>query len=301
MSPVVSVQMEREVREYDLAATLDSGQAFRWERGEDGAWRGVIGSRWVCLSMPRPGHVVARTAGDPGRWEWLWRYLAVDDDPEAIRATFPPDPALREAAAAFPGLRVLRQDPWECLASFILSSTKQIVQIRQIVRELCRRFGAPVPVPEGEASAWAFPGPAELAGAGEAALRACRMGFRARYLHAAAVRVAAGGLDLASLPQRPLVEARERLMECPGVGRKIADCVLLFSCGFDAAFPVDVWVLRALREIYFPRRPPRPARLLAFAETHFGPFGGHAQQCLFHYFRTRPSARGHAARGRGRK
>src|SRR5262245_35987208 len=131
-----------EVPHYDLSATLDSGQAFRWQR-VGLAWEGVVGERWVRLS-PIPGGILAATVVDPGDWSWLRLYLHVDEDLESVLATFPSDPALRDAVRRCSGLRLLRQEPWECLASFILSSTKQIVQIRQIVRTMAERFGQPV-------------------------------------------------------------------------------------------------------------------------------------------------------------
>jgi N-glycosylase/DNA lyase len=189
--------------------------------------------------------------------------------------------------AACRGLRLLRQDPWECLASFILSSTKQIVQIRQIIAVLCERYGEPLAVAPGCPPAFAFPGPARLACATEAELRGCKMGFRAPYLLATARMVASGQFDLARLQSLPLEVARTELMQLPGVGRKIADCVLLFAYGFQSAFPVDVWVLKALRQLYFPRRRVSPQRLHRFAATHFGPCGGYAQQHLFHYMRIK--------------
>ncbi len=275
-----------DVDEYDLEATLDSGQAFRWERlGEGG--EGIVGGRWVRLEARRDGRIGASTVVDAGDWGWLRNYLALDVDPRVIASTFPPDPPLLEAVRACRGLRVLRQEPWECLASFILSSTKQIVQIRQIVGEICRRFGPRVKVPIGHPEAWGFPGARVIAGLEESGLRACRMGFRAKYLLGSARAVVAGPLDLEGLRNLPLGEAREALMELPGVGPKIADCALLFSCGFDQAFPVDVWILRTLRELYFPRRDPGRDRLLDFAGKHFGPYGGHAQQYLFHHARLR--------------
>ena len=133
----------------------------------------------------------------------------------------------------------------------------------------------------------AFPAAPRLAAASEAELRACKMGFRAPYLRATAQRVAEGALDLEALRACDLAEARARLIELPGVGAKIADCVLLFAYGFPGAFPVDVWVQRALRDLYFPRRRPTAARLRRFVATHFGPEAGYAQQYLFHYMRTR--------------
>lgn len=285
------------VRNYDLAATLNSGQAFRWEP-RDGGWEGIVAARWVRLAISSQA-LTAETVTTPPDWDWLARYLRLDDDLDAILATFPDDAPLRAAVAACRGLRLLRQEPWECLATFILSSTKRISHIRQIVAALCRRFGEPVSVPAGREPGFAFPTAARLAACTEAELRSCGMGFRAPYLLAAARRVTAGELDLDQLHRRPLAEARTVLMALPGVGRKIADCVLLFACGFDAAFPVDVWVNRALRELYFRRRRPPPRRLLAFAETHFGPHAGYAQQYLFHHQRARASGADRPDAGRG--
>jgi N-glycosylase/DNA lyase len=194
---------------------------------------------------------------------------------------------MRTAVAACRGLRLLRQDPWECLASFILSSTKQIVQIQQIVAVLCERFGAPLVVPPGHPPVYSFPTPDRLAAASEAELRACKMGFRAPNLRATAQAVAKGSINLNSLHTRTADEARRELVNLPGVGNKIANCVLLFAYGFQEAFPVDVWILKALRHLYFPKRRPRPRRLLRFTATHFGPNAGYAQQYLFHYMRQR--------------
>lgn len=272
--------------DYDLAATLNSGQAFRWTARE-GAWEGVIGARWVRLRQPSSDRLAAEAASPAEDWGWLRRYLRLDDDLAAMLATFPLDPPLQAACAACRGLRLLAQDPWECLASFILSSTKQIVQIRQIVERLCQRFGNPVISPDGAAPWHAFPSAERLAALSEETLRSCGMGFRAPYLLAAARAVAAGQLDLAALPRLPLPAALARLQTLPGVGPKIAHCVLLFTGAHETAFPVDVWVLRALRQLYFPKRRPSAARLRQFTATHFGPHAGLAQQYLFHHVRTR--------------
>jgi N-glycosylase/DNA lyase len=273
------------VRDYDLPATLDSGQAFRW-RFADGAWTGVIGQRGVRLRADQFS-ITAETAGPVADWNWLTDYLQLNLNLGAVLATFPDDEPVRAAVGACRGLRLLRQEPWECLASFILSSTKQIVQIRQIISLLCERFGGPVPAAPGSAPACAFPPPQRLARASESELRACKMGFRAPYLLATAQRVADGTFDLNRLRQLPVAGARGELMKLPGVGRKIADCVLLFAYGFPSAFPVDVWVMRALQKFYFPRRRVTANRLRQFSETHFGPNAGYAQQYLFHYMRTR--------------
>lgn len=273
------------VRDYDLGMTLTSGQAFRWQCQEEG-WVGVIGEHWVRLRS-RGGALTAETAEAVDDWAWLTHYLQLDLDLDQVLASFPADVPMQTAVAACRGLRLLRQDPWECLASFILSSTKQILQIQQIISVLCRKYGAPVSVPPGCPAAYAFPTAERLASVSEAALRACKMGFRAPFLSAAARSVAEGTLDLSLLPQHNLETARAELVKLRGVGPKIADCVLLFAFGQQAAFPVDVWIMKVLRSFYFPNRKVSLAQLQEFAGSHFGPYAGYAQQYLFHYARSR--------------
>jgi N-glycosylase/DNA lyase len=273
------------VENYDLAATLGSGQAFRW-RGGEGGWTGVVDGRWVRLHAAA-GRIKAETIAPAAGWQWLRHYLQLEVNLPEVLAVFPrDDPALQTAAQACAGLRLLRQEPWECLASFICSSSKQIAQIEQIISLLSRRFGEPVPVPAGEEPAYSFPGYARLAEASESDLRGCKLGFRAPYLRGTAQKLAAGEADLARLSKLSLDEARAELLKFPGVGVKIADCVLLFAYGFAEAFPVDVWIMRALRRHYFPRRSVPPARLRRFIRAHFGPQAGYAQQYLFHYMRV---------------
>ena len=292
------------VRDYDLAATLDSGQVFRWQP-VDNSWHGVVGRH--SLQLTQIGNIIhAATAAPVNDWQFLRHFLQTETDLAAILKTFPDDEPMQAAVAACCGLRLLRQDPWECLASFILSSTKQIVQIRQIVALLCEKFGEPcsdglrpslltndanTAVTDRRYNLGAgpacFPTPQKIAAASEAELRACKMGFRAPGLLRAARRIAEGKLDLEKIRTLDYAAARAELMTLHGVGGKIADCVLLFGYGFDAAFPVDVWIERALQELYFPRRRASEKRLRHFAATHFGPHAGYAQQYLFHYMRTK--------------
>jgi N-glycosylase/DNA lyase len=305
-----SVETHLPVCDYDLDATFDSGQVFRWQR-QNASWSGVIGKHHVRLTRT-PDGIRAETAAPVENWNFLNEFLQTEINLNGVLKTFPEDEPMRAAVAACPGLRLLKQDPWECLASFILSSTKQIVQIRQIVSLLCERFGAPcggdATSPKGEgdatspvlcdegvaASLWrrgvaatSFPTPQRLAACSEAELRACKMGFRAPSLLAAARQIAEGKFDVERIRHLPHAEARAELMKLRGVGGKIADCVLLFAYGFDAAFPVDVWIERALQQLYFPRRRASEQRLRRFAATHFGPHAGYAQQYLFHYMRTK--------------
>ena len=276
------------VRDYDLDATLDSGQVFRW-RKQGAAWEGIVGGSCLRLTPTRAG-IHAISAVPVADWTFLRDFLQTEINFPAVLATFPDDAPMRQAVAACPGLRLLRQNPWECLASFILSSTKQIVQIRQIVARLCEKFGSPICGFAGP-TAFAFPSPQQIAAATEAELRACKMGFRAPSLWQAANEIVAGKFNLEKIRTQEYAAARAELMTLRGVGGKIADCVLLFGYGFEAAFPVDVWIERALQAWYFPRRRASAERLRKFADHHFGPHAGYAQQYLFHHMRTQ-TARG---------
>ena len=288
------------VRDYDLAATLDSGQVFRWQSDGE-VWSGVVGKHFLHLTQTEIG-IRARAAAPVTNWNFLREFLQADVHLADILKSFPDDEPMRAAVAACGGLRLLRQEPWECLASFILSSTKQIVQIRQIVALICERFGEPVKCSGGlrppfligdETTAVidrrynSFPSPQRIAACTEAELCACKMGFRAPNLLTAARQIAEGKFDLEKIRRLDYAGARAELMKLRGVGGKIADCVLLFAYGFDSAFPVDVWIERALQQLYFPRRRASEPRLRRFAATHFGPHAGYAQQYLFHYMRTK--------------
>jgi N-glycosylase/DNA lyase len=278
-------EIELLVSDYDLNATMTSGQVFGWNQTDNG-WSGVVNGNWAHLQSFSKG-IRASTATTQSDWAWLTHFLQSDVNLSDLLATFPGnDPNLNAAVASCHGLRLLRQSPWECLASFILSSTKQIVQIRQIVRLLCSRHGTPVATPIGHAQAFAFPTAEQIAQLSEKELRDCKMGFRAKYLLSTARRVVAGEIELEALRLLPVSAAREALTKLPGVGEKIADCVLLFAYGFPTAFPIDVWVARALSQFYFKGRRTRPEKLRQFATRHFGPNAGYAQQYLFHHIRT---------------
>lgn len=266
---------------FDLAATLDSGQVFHWVPAGAG-WAGAIGDVPVYLEQPRPD-LLRCTAGTAGV---VSAYLALDHDMERIVSTFPADDGpLQRAIAWCPGLRLLRQPKWECLATFILSSLKQVPHIRRMSLALRQRFGRPLHAP-GLPAMWAWPEPEAIARAGGEALRECGLGYRAGYLHATAVSVAERRVDLESLSGLPENEAAAVLQSLPGVGAKIAACALLFGWEMCGAFPVDVWIDRVLRRLYFNGSEEVPARQLhEFARNHFGPYRGYAQQFLFHHAR----------------
>jgi N-glycosylase/DNA lyase len=284
-----------------LAETLDGGQAFRWHRQTDGAWLGLWSNCAARLRMndddgplewSAPAEIAERVAAA------LPHYLALDVDHVALLDALPwrSDPPLAACLEAWRGLRVLRQPFGETLLCFLCSATKQIVQIKQMTKLLAARFGAPLVERvdlkaldalelgrRGEVEHWRLhrlPTWPELATASESDLRACALGFRARFISQTAQFLAARPGWLEETERMPYVAAKERLCLLPGVGEKIADCVLLFGAGRYEAFPVDVWIVKAMARCYG-LGGWTPAQVAHFGRVHFGAGAGLAQQYLF--------------------
>lgn len=277
---------------FDLRATLECGQAFRWERDGDGSYAGVV--RGAVAQVSQEGdklrvRVAGRAGVADGRvfGEAFWRsYFSLDVDYAAIHAAYGRNRVLSECLRHAPGLRVLRQEFGETLITFICSQNNNIARIRGIVRRLCEAFGARAGTgPSGE-PLHAFPDPAFLAARSEGELAPLRAGYRAPAILDGARRLADGSLDAQALAAEETAVVRERLLGVRGVGPKIADCVLLFGLGRFESFPVDVWIRRAMAGL-FPRGLPCCARATA----------GIAQQYIFHYMRTCRACR---ETGRGR-
>jgi len=240
------------------------------------------------------------------------RFFALDLDLPALSRRIDVDPVIHAALQNYWGLRVIRQDPWECLASFILSSYNNIVRLTGMLHRLAQTFGEPATgpvafgslrrpsslrcgrggrglpigatrrqVPWSWDTAYRFPRPERLANVSERALRNCGLGYRAPYLKAAAQAVLSGRVpleDLRRLEDEPL---RQALLKVPGVGEKVVECVMLFGFERASAFPVDVWIGRAMRGWYFRNRKMPDRKIRAFALKHFGPECGWAQQYLY--------------------
>jgi N-glycosylase/DNA lyase len=265
----------------DLEATLHSGQAFRWRRSSDGWHEGLIEGRRVRLRV-MGGVLEADGPAAPSRAQ-VAAYLRLDGSHEAFLAEVRRDVPLEAALRALPGLRVLRQDPWEVLVGFVLSQNANQQRIRSNLEALCAAAGRPV----AGGGPNRVPTPSELARLDEADLRRLGLGYRAPYVHAVAHAVRDGALALDGLRQAAYDEALERLVSLPGIGVKVADCVLLYGLGHLDAFPVDVWIRRVLAETYGRTgRQAAPLRARAFALKRFGPMAGYAQHFLFHYRRT---------------
>jgi len=262
--------------DFDLAATLASGQVFHWA-SQGAGYAGLIGD--VPAYVEQRGERLL-TDADPGL---VGLYFALDHPLPEIYRSFPADPAMTAALEFCRGMRIIRQPAWECLATFITSSMKQVAHIAQISHTLRSRYGETA----GDTGAFAYPAPARLAALREQDLRACALGYRAGNLLKTARMIAAGEVDLEAIRSLPDDEARAELCRLAGVGEKVANCVLLFAYERVRAFPIDVWIERVLREHYFKgRRNVTAGKLRDFSREYFGEYGGYAQQYLFHHARS---------------
>lgn len=258
----------------DLRLTLiDSAQCFRWIERE-GRFGCALEGHPVWLWREADGiHV----EGDVGR-AWLRNYLDLDRNYGAIAREYDHIPVARRAMELYPGLRVMNQPAWEALISFILSANNNVGRIRKLVAAISERYG------DDCGGLHAFPTPDALACAREDDLRALKVGYRAQFLIGTARRVR-DGFPLEELRAMPYEEAHALLTTLPGVGDKVADCVLLFGCGHTAAFPVDVWVERVLVDWFGLSRKSRAA-MAREARQRLGAHAGLMQQFLFHAART---------------
>ena len=264
---------------YNLRRTLECGQVFRWTV-QDGAAVGVFRHRvWMVQQEGRS----LRIAGDgpPADFDALCRHLAVDAPLRRIEDGLAADRVLRRILPRTSGIAIMRQDPWECLVSYVISAFNNIPKIRLTVDCLSRRFGEPL----GDGQ-FTFPSPERLAEARLSTLRACILGYRAPYVREVARAVATGALELERLRGLPYEEAREALLALPGVGEKVAECVLLFALEHGEAFPVDVWIRRTVQTLYLRGRRATPRVIREWARDRFGPLAGYANQHLFLAART---------------
>jgi N-glycosylase/DNA lyase len=293
---------------FNLGYTLESGQSFRWtESGE--WWVGVIPGGVVKVRQ-EGASLVCVTSSDAIDSHALFRYLGLEEDLERVLASIMKDEKITEAVQKFYGLRIMKQDVWETLLSFAMATNANIPRIRTMVSNLCQRYGAQVQF-EGRVYPL-FPSPESVAAASVQELTALGLGYRARFVKSIAEAVDLGTVKLEELRLFDYPEARELLTQelfgrktLMGIGPKVADCVLLFSCDKDSAFPIDVWMARVLSG-YYPHlfapelkeklgtavsgktniSPSMYDTLASSAREYFGDHAGYAQQYLFHNERT---------------
>ena len=264
--------------DFDLEKTLNCGQVFHWEKFGAG-FVGAIGPKAVYVEQR--GDRLFFTGAST---KVVGRYFSLDHPLAEICAAFPRDPAMKAAREFCRGLRLLRQPRWECLATFICSSMKQVAHIRQISLALRKSFGGRKAIYGSHV--YDFPRAVRLAASTEEELRACALGYRAKNLLATARRVASGEANLKAWSKLPDDALRAELCGLPGVGAKVANCVMLFAYERLRAFPIDVWIERVLKQQYFPgKRKVTGQQLRTFCDEYFGEHGGYAQQYLFHHAR----------------
>lgn len=253
---------------FDLPQTLDCGQAFRWECAENGRWHGVAHNRYLELEKLENGTIILYNT-DKEAFDTVWcDYFDLDRDYGEIITSISGNEILKNAAEYGKGIRVLNQEPWETLCSFIISQNNNIKRIKGIISRLCEFFG------EKHEGFHTFPSAEKIAQLSLEDLAPLRSGFRAKYILDAARKVASGEVNLNSLKSLSLDEARNELMKINGVGPKVADCALLFSHKHISAFPKDVWIKRAM-QVLFDGDLPKEAI----------PYAGIVQQYIFFYAR----------------
>jgi N-glycosylase/DNA lyase len=261
-------------RDFDIAKIAASGQCFRLNQTDENTFRLVAQGNELSIESRPSGSVRLNCSRE--EWDGVWRsYFDMETDYAAIREAIDPNDAYLSAAGAYgAGIRILRQDPWETLISFILSQRKNIPAIKRCVETLCARFGEPL---AGAPDRRAFPSAHRLAEVDVDCYNKCALGYRSGYVHAAAQMVASGELDLSRLAVLPDGALMEALLSVPGVGKKIADCTMLFGFHRLNRFPVDVWIERVLTREY-------PA---GFPLSRYAGSEGVLQQYIFYYERTR--------------
>ncbi len=266
---------------FDVFQVFDCGQTFRFEKVADDRVEGVAHGKFLSLTQQGSNIKINCTYDE---FESVWKnYLALDKDYGVVNSFFADgsDSVLSEAAAYGRGIRILRQDPWEALCSFIVSQNNNIPRIKKIINSLSQNYGESFTY-NGQ-TYYSFPTAKALAEAGEEKIFELKTGFRAKYIADAAEKVASGEINLENIKNLPTAEAEKELLKIKGVGPKVAACALLFGFDKSDAFPVDVWVKKVFAK-YYPD---------GFDIKAFGEHAGMAQQYLFYYERWKgsPSAK----------
>lgn len=253
----------------DLELTLDCGQAFRWVKEKDGSFSGVASGVYLNISKIGEDTFLLKDTSE-NDFENIWRkYFDFDRDYVKICETLKEDKLLASTIDEYYGIRILNQDSWEALCSFVISQQNNIKRIKGIIERLCEKYGQEV-----KKGFYSFPSAKRLSELSVEDFEELGTGYRAKYLEKLAKGVASGEIDLEKIKNLPLDKARKELLNIYGVGIKVANCALLFGFGFYDAFPVDVWMKRVME--YYPDGLPKC----------FDGIGGIAQQYLFHWARN---------------
>lgn len=269
------------VQDFDPVHIFECGQCFRWVRQPDNSFTGVVRGKVANISYQN-GTLVIKNSSLKDFQDIWFEYLDLGRDYGKIKALLDKDEHMKKAMEYGYGIRILKQDLWEVLISFIISANNRIPMIMKTVAAMSKLYGDEIQY-DGMAY-YSFPGADKLFEAGIEELEACRGGFRCKYILNTARMVKNGEVRLEELEGMDTGKAREELMKFPGVGPKVADCVLLYSGTKQDVFPTDVWVKRVMEELYF-KREASFKEIQDFASSYFGDLAGFAQQYLFYYAR----------------
>lgn len=257
--------------EFDLRNTFECGQCFRWNETDDGSYCGIVKGKYAQIYRDGDS-IVIKNCTEQEFYE-IWKdYFDLDNDYNKIRSEIADiSPELKHAVDSIDGIRILNQEPWEALCSFIISQNNNIPRIKGIVSRLCENFGEKI------SNGYSFPSAETIAKLSVEDLAPLRSGFRARYIIDAAQKVASGSVDFESIRCTTLEQGRKELMTITGVGKKVAECTLLYGLHRLEAFPIDVWMQKALSTLF-----------KEINIYNLGIYAGIAQQYIFHYSRLHP-------------
>lgn len=258
-----------EIKCLDIALSVDCGQSFRWTENEDGSFHGIVKNKSVDILQNEEEIIFKNTTKEDFEKIWI-PYFDLNEDYEKICKSFEKDKYLKKACEKYYGIRILKQDPWEAICSFIISQNNNIPRIKGIISRLCENFGEKINEKD-----YSFPSYHVLANKEIEDLQILRAGFRSKYIIDAAKKFESKEIEIEKIETMPIEQAREELMKIKGVGKKVAECSLLYGFGRHEAFPVDVWVQRIMEEFY-------PNGFPVFTKGN----EGIAQQYLFHWRRN---------------
>lgn len=263
---------------FNLDYTLDCGQVFRWKK-EENWWEGIVKGQMIRLSQNKASGELIVDSQFPS--EFFTHYFCLDDNLPFIYESINRDLLIDRAIQKYRGLRLIRQDPWECLISYMLATASSIPTIQKRIYLLSKYFGK-----ELENGCFSFPSPEALANADLSLLGKCKLGFRTERIKTAACEVVSGELDLEALKTMEYSASREQLMKVRGIGEKVADCVLLFGFGKMEAFPVDTHIKQIIQHYHiddkFFDECSGLSRMGDWGREYFGPYCGYAQQYLYY-------------------
>lgn len=289
----MEIKLNRLVTPFNLRHTLECGQVFRWERLKDW-WYGVVKEKVIKIKQVGD-NLQFQSFPERVNADFIQNYFRIDDNLRFILSEINKDEHIGKAIQHFYGLRIIRQEPWECLISYLCATYKKIPAIKEMIHNLCRQFGRKIAF-DGYRF-YTFPKPSDLAEASLENIRKCKLGFRVKRVLETSKIIKSKKLDLEALRQVPYEKAKLELLKLPGVGHKVADCVLLFSLDRLQAFPVDVWIKKSILESYpkffnqsFIEKVSKKGsisnhdykKFSIFGRKYFGLYAGYAQEYLFH-------------------